>query len=181
MSEIAQALAKAKERTGQTAAPFLGAGASVPPFAADRSAASAAALRQAKNRQRFWLIVGLIALPLTGFVVWTQVRSLAAPPPAAAPHTPNGEPAAGSPSSIAPSPSGSPLPARAPTPRPELTQAVANLAISAVTPGDPARIVVAGRVIRAGQSVEGGLTFAGIVDGQLQFTDAAGALYTRRY
>lgn len=181
MSEIAQALAKAKERTGQTAAPFLGAGPSAPPFAADRSAASTTALRQARNRQRFWLIVGLVALPLTGFIVWTQLRGLAAPPPASAPHKTNGELAAGSPPPTSPAGSAASLPARAPTPRPELTQAVANLAISAVTPGDPARIVVAGRVIRAGQNVDGGLTFAGIVDGHLHFTDAAGALYTRRY
>jgi hypothetical protein len=36
-------------------------------------------------------------------------------------------------------------------------------------------------VIRAGETLDGGLTFVGIVEGQLHFTDAAGALYARRY
>ncbi len=180
MSQIAQALAKAKERTGQTNAPFLSSGASASPVGQGRSITSQSALRQARNRQRLWLIVGLVALPLTGFVVWTQVRGLAAP--SAASSSSLAAPAGTHPQSEASSNSSETTsPPKVAAPRPELVQAVANLAISAVTPGDPAKIVLGCRVIRAGQTIDGGLTFAGIADGQLHFTDAAGALYTRRY
>ena len=174
MSQIAQALAKAKERTGQTTAPFAIPGASAPPFGPDR----AAALKQAKRRQRFWIILGLVLIPLTSFVVWIQVRGMLAPSPPDAPAKLSARAQETAPAQMA-----APVePSKAPAaPRPELIQAVANLAISAVTPGDPAKIVLGGRVVRAGQSLDGGLTFVGIVDGQLHFTDAAGALYTRRY
>ena len=174
MSQIAQALAKAKERTGQTTAPFAIPGASAPPFAPDRTAA----LKQAKRRQRFWVILGSVLIPLTCFIVWIQVRGTFAPPPPDAPATLPSRAQETAPAQMAAPVELSKAP---PTPRPELIQAVANLAISAVTPGDPAKIMVGGRVVRAGQPLDGGLTFVGIVDGQLHFTDAAGALYTRRY
>jgi hypothetical protein len=41
--------------------------------------------------------------------------------------------------------------------------------------------MVAGKVIRQGQIVEGELVFTQIVDGLLFFTDSRGAVYTRRY
>jgi hypothetical protein len=181
MSQIAQALAKAKERTGQTAAPFLAPGAPAPVSPAERATVSATALRQAKNRQRFWMILGLVTLPLTGFIVWSQLRESMKPDDSA----PSGIVATSGPSSqpsVAPvRQSDAPPPVKVVAPRPELAQAVANLAISAVTPGDPAKMVLGGRVVRAGQTLDGGLTFVGIVDGQLQFTDATGAVYLRRY
>lgn len=173
MSHIAQALAKAKERTGHTTAPFMTPGGVLPPSATDRSAA----IRQAQKRQRFWLILALVSLPITGFIFWTQARSLFASKPPTDTAVPVAKPVAAAPAT-APA---VPVPVIAPVPRPEIAQAVSSLAISAVMPGDPVRIMLAGRVVRAGQSIDGGLTFRGISDGQLQFTDANGALYTRRY
>lgn len=177
MSHIAQALAKAKERTGHTTAPFMTPGGVLPPPGMDRSAASAAAIRQAQKRQRFWLVLALVSLPLTAFIFWTQARSLFASKPPADTTVPVAKPVAAAPATTP----AVPVPVVAPVPRPEIAQAVSSLAISAVMPGDPVRIMLAGRVIRAGQSIDGGLTFRGIADGQLQFTDASGALYTRRY
>ena len=183
MSQIAQALAKAKERTGQTAAPFLAPGSPAPILPVDRAAVSATALKQAKNRQRFWLLLAMVTLPLTGFVVWFQLRetvkvdiampSVSLPAGQQTPALVQTEPAKQADLPPRPKPTAAP--------RAETTQAVANLAITMVTPGDPAKMMLDGRIIRAGETLESGLTFVGIVDGQLQFSDAAGALYSRRY
>jgi hypothetical protein len=183
MSQIAQALAKAKERTGQTAAPFLAPGSTAPVPLVDRAAVSATALKQAKNRQRFWLLLALVTLPLTAFVVWFQLRGtvnadIALPSVNFPANQPTPAPMQAEPVKQADLP---PRPKPTAVPRAELAQAVANLAITAVTPGDPAKMMLGGRVIRAGETLDSGLTFIGIVDGQLQFTDAAGALYSRRY
>lgn len=190
MSQIAQALAKAKERTGQTAAPFLAAGTSAPVIPGDRATASATALRQAKNRQRFWVLMVVVTLPLTALVVWYQLRATAIvdkdipiPSLSLGSQTGRQEPLA-TPQATPVKPSEQPAPPPpkpAASPRAELNQAVANLSISAVIPGDPAKIMVGGRVIRAGEALDGGLTFVGISDGLLNFTDPAGAIYTRRY
>ena len=184
MSQIAQALAKAKERTGHTTAPFATAGG-VPGAPTTQGTATTEALRQAKNRLRFWLVVALVTLPLTGFVVWIQIRTLAPVETTAGSSTtvaPSAETSSASnaPATV-PAKAAPPPPVKVVAPRPEIAQAVTNLAISAAMPGDPARIVLAGRVVRAGEVIEGGLTFVGIVDGHLQFNDAAGAVYTRRY
>ena len=189
MSQIAQALAKAKERTGQTTAPFVTAGGSLPPFQHARAADTAKAIRRAKSSQRLWLTVGLVALPLIGFVIWFQVRSVVgadtALPVAAAV---GGVSAAPSDSvsktsgavAVAPAPVSIPASTIA-TPRPELQQMVNSLAISAVMPGEPPRIMLAGRVVRAGEVIEGGLVFSGVASGELRFNDARGATYMRRY
>lgn len=188
MSDIAQALAKAKERTGTTTAPFMTPGmASGQPALPDRSAASAAALRKARNTRRFWAILVGISLPLTAFVLWSRLKPEATPGPAAASaHStthagsnstgPGGSATA---TSTAPRP---PVTSNLPsTPRPEIATLVSALSISAVMPGDPPRIMLAGKVIRAGDIAEGELIFSGIADGQLRFTDSKGAVYTRRY
>lgn len=184
MSQIAHALAKAKERTGQTTVPFLGAGSSQPTLDAARAAASAAALRRAKTRQRFWLILALVALPLTGFIFWTQIGS----PNVSLPSSGAPAPTAQETASVAPTPaasvSSSPGPSstrKDPALRLELIQAVKALPISAVMPGDPARIMLAGKIVRAGETVGEGLVFSGLADGQLRFTDTQGAVYTRYY
>lgn len=185
MSQIAHALAKAKERTGHTTAPFMVSGGSLPPFDAARSAASALALRKAKNRQRFWIILGVVALPLTGFVVWSQIRSAPEPVAVSTPTHESGRAeavvAGATSSSAKTASSSSPSGASVAVQRSEVVQAVNSLPISAVMPGDPARIMLAGRVVRAGQAIDGGLTFSGLADGELRFTDAAGVVYTRRY
>lgn len=187
MSQIAQALAKAKERTGHTTAPFMVPGAAVPNHDSARAAAVAAALRRAQIRQRFWIAVVVVALPLTGFICWTQMRPSTVPL-AKSPHVP-APPAAGAGSSAAvvePAVGGSrsassQSTSAAPAQSLEVIRQVNDLAISAVMPGDPARIMLAGRVVRAGQAIDSGLVFSGIVDGVLQFADTKGAVYTRHY
>lgn len=190
MSQIAQALAKAKERTGQTTAPFLVPGAAIPAIEAERAAASAAAIRSAKIRQRFWGAIIAVALPLTAFVVWTQFRS-ASKPGSDSGRAPSGETAgegtahgaaAHTTTTGAQTKHGGEAPG-AGAQRLEVIQQVNSLAISAVMPGDPPRIMLAGRVVRAGQLIEGagGLTFTGIADGALRFTDSNGVVYTRYY
>lgn len=196
MSQIAQALAKAKERTGHTNAPFMTPGSAAARNAsADSAAASAAAIRKARNTQRFWLILGCVCLPLTGFVLWSQLKKDAAPAPVpaatilpASVSAPSVDPTSAktsaggvAPSSVKPAvrPAATPTPASGQ--RPELISLVASLPVSAVMPGDPPRIMLAGRVVRAGQVAEGELTFSGIGDGQIRFTDAKGVVYTRYY
>ncbi len=193
MSDIAQALAKAKARTGHTASPFLTAEATLAQRAA-QAAHSATALRRARARQRFWLIWSAFALPLTGFVVWMQLRS-----PASADSAPVAQLANDSVAVIA---QASALPASASTPstpqsvtpsrqaaatpvneeaRRRVAQMVADLPISAVMPGEPSRIMLSGRVVRAGETAEKDLVFLGVAEGQLQFADASGGTYSRRY
>ncbi len=174
MSDIAQALAKAKQRAGASATPFQTPG--VPVSApVPRNPASEAALRKAKVRQRFWWLLSLIALPLTGFVIWMQINAaqaenlIAAQARAELPATTAGEP------SLASFPS-----TTDPLLDAQRSLQVAELSISAVMPGDPARIVVAGRIIREGELVDGGFTFIGISEGVLRFSDATGAVYSRR-
>ena len=193
MSQIAHALAKAKERTGHTTAPFMIPGTVPPPAPADT--ARATAIRKARNTQRFWLILGVVAIPLIAAVIWMRLREIAPNPSAG---DANVALIASSESASSPSVSGGSgfertSPGSAPksgtsaktpapvAPRTELIQLVAALPISAVMPGEPPRIMLAGRVVRAGQLAEGELTFAGIADGQLRFTDAKGAVYTRYY
>jgi hypothetical protein len=178
MSQIAQALAKAKERAAQTTAPFLQSGAGP-------SAASAATLRKAKNTRVFWRVLVGVALPLTAFILWTRLAPKGAAHKvgelATAHSTDLGSSHKSAPSGTTPGVSTAQSHANAAPPRPELMAAVAALPISAVIPGDPARILLEGRVVRAGEVVEGQLVFADIVDDQLRFTDARGAIYTRRY
>lgn len=182
MSQIAEALAKAKERTGK--------GVLVAP---DGSAAMSPSMveRDARRRQRLWMLVLATALPLTGFVLWVKLRVDSTPsasPPAAgsAAVAPAAGPKPQADGTERPASSGSRSPgasqaAPALTPDPQTVQLVAGLAISAVLPGDPARIMLGGRVVRAGDAIEGGLVFSGVADGQLRFTDANGMVYTRRY
>lgn len=169
MSQIAEALAKAKERTGKGVL-VASEGAS--------SLSSDQVERAARSRQRLWMLVLAASLPLTGFVLWAKLRddtSLAPPSSPAAATTPGTQ--AGGPEW----PSSSSQAVQIPVQNPQTVQLVAGLAISAVMPGDPARIMLAGRVVRAGDAIEDGLVFSGVADGQLRFTDANGVIYTRRY
>jgi pyruvate/2-oxoglutarate dehydrogenase complex dihydrolipoamide acyltransferase (E2) component len=186
MSDIAQALAKAKERTGHTTAPFLASGVGPSPAGA-RPTASEIALRKARARQRFWVTLVIIALPLTGFVLWMRLgdedaasKAAAGPVPAGAESVVASHPPATA-EPARPAPSGPPAVNPAATPDVRLIAAVNELSISAVIPGNPTRIMLSGRVVRAGDVAEGELVFVGIADGMLQFSDSRGALYTRRY
>jgi|GEM_PF-6845027 hypothetical protein len=193
MSQIAQALAKAKERTGRTTVPFMVPNASTEAYEAERAAAAAAALRRSRMRQRVWIAIIAVAFPLTAFVVWMRLSDELPPLPDSLPfsHTETsgafgiaaggGGNAASAPVVSAAEPARGVASTPAAVQRPELIQLVADLAISAVTPGDPPRIMLAGRIVRAGQAIDGGLVFTGIADGMLQFTDANGVVYTRRY
>lgn len=192
MSKIAAALAKAKERTGTTTAPFLvgtpGGGGLLPPASGEKEAL----LRKARRTQRFWLILTSVVAVITTFLIWQRLtpdksRATAvasSPPPLSAPAS---EPAAPAhaPLALPPpknDPAGTtPAPARVVPPNAELYRTVNALVISAVLPGDQPRLMHKGRIVQIGDTVEGELVFAGIQDDQLVFNDRRGAIYVRRY
>lgn len=191
MSDIAQALAKAKARTGHTVTPFTAAGTLSPPRATPHGTSSAAALRRAKTRQRFWMILGVIALPLTGFVLWSQLGAPAVATPAPLHVADQTDTVAAAPFSSPPAAimAKPPRAAARPTAATEINEEarrrvarlVADLPISAVMPGEPPRIMLSGRVVRAGEAADKDLVFLGVSEGLLQFADASGTIYSRRY
>jgi hypothetical protein len=190
MSEIANALAKAKERTGQTSAPFLVPGAGPAFMDPARAAAAAAAIKKARRTQRFWFILIALSLPATAYLVWSRLRPETEPVVASADMTPADIQDLGTSPSTASttgqnaptSPTHSLVPAAPlPNPRADLITRVSALSVTAVMPGDPHRIVIAGRIIRQGQPLDADLTFANISNGQIVFNDARGAVYSRRY
>lgn len=186
MSKISEALAKAKERTGKTLAPFS-------PGDRPHSPAREAALRQARRARRFWAVLLPLAVALTATLLWQRLGTQDDEPAPAASSDPQA-PAAGpaSPAGhapVAPSPGAGTRPAPAttvpagpaPAPRAELHRQVAALVITAVQPGEPPRLLYQGRVVPVGETVEGELVFAGLQDGQIVFRDRRGAAYLRRY
>ena len=197
MSEIANALAKAKERTGQTSAPFMVPGAASVAIDPARAAAAAAAIRKARRTQRFWFFLIAITLPATAVLVWTRLRpnptsEITLPDSGLSPASTNSD--AGSSSNTAENISQSPgttattsqaqgttPTSHTPAPRPDLMTRVTALSVTAVMPGEPPRIVIAGRIIRPGQALDADLTFSTVSNGQIVFTDSRGAIYSRRY
>lgn len=191
MSQIAHALAKAKERTGYAVS---GRAGSLSPFSSERVAASV--VRKAQARHKIWWAIMLFALPVTVFVIWFQIREnfgteeIVSPPAAAVATSDDVSGAiaqAAATSSV--NPSRTTVTAQAPAkttpaeprPSPEFLRTVNSLSISAVMPGQPARMVLNGRVVRSGDAVVPGLIFTGIADGELRFADSNGATYARRY
>jgi hypothetical protein len=188
MNDIANALAAARERTGQT-------GASCP-------AVSTAAATSPQSMQRRGLSLhlvaalglGLVAVAVIGGRSWLARASVTVAPGAEAVVLPAGAggqanvPALASrPQVRTPPLSNAPLGepglsavARAEQ-RAEIAEWVAALPVSAVLPGTTPRVLLEGRIVQAGEVVQGELTFTGVQDGVLVFTDARGALYTRRY
>jgi len=174
-SEIAKALAKAKEHIGHP------------------SNLETAAFRQsklaAKNTKRFWIILTALAFPATAILLWTRLGS----PSVASVHP--AEPAAvqPAPSEVTHPPAASVTPppevvlppstelAESGDRKPELINVIASWTISAVIQGTPARIVVNNRIIRVGEAVDDQLTFIGISKGNLFFMDQNSATYCRRY
>lgn len=91
MSEIAEALAKAKQRTGHTSAEFLmGASAEARALAEKK----AALLRRARMRQRFWLVLSSVALVLTALLIGYRIFEIREADAAAAASAPAAAPAA---------------------------------------------------------------------------------------
>ena len=191
MSKIAEALVKAKERTGTTIAPFFTTGSAGTPALPPVDEAKAKALRKARNTQRFWVALLSVAAILTFLVIWNRLHSDAPPgpsvanppPPAAA--KPESAPATQVPTAATPkveTPGRDPsAAASSAVPRIETYNAVNALVITAVLPGERPRLMYKGRIVAVGEPVEGELDFAGVQDDRLVFTDRRGAVYTRRY
>jgi pyruvate/2-oxoglutarate dehydrogenase complex dihydrolipoamide acyltransferase (E2) component len=164
MSKIAEALAKAKERTGTTTAPFV----------TGHQAANPAPARAFQDNNRLWLaILSLVFLGIAG-VIWMQLKPVALPEEVVAP-APT-EITATAP--VVPAPPAAPP---APTPRADLVTVVNGLVISAVLPGERPRLMMDGRIIQPDESVDPELVFAGVQDGHVLFRDARGAVYSRKY
>jgi hypothetical protein len=200
MSKIAEALAKAKERTGTTTAPFLTGRSGPPGLPPPTPGNKDALLRKARRTQLFWLVLTSVAAVITGFVLWQRLAPEKRPATAPAGAQPASSPStAHAPTSTAPVPTPSapaaahvattapagaqpaPAPARAIPPNAELYNTINTLVISAVLPGAQPRLMHKGRIVQVGEPIEGELVFAGLQDGQLMFTDRRGAVYLRRY
>jgi hypothetical protein len=165
MSQIANALHKAKERTGLTSAPFMVPGHApvivVPP--------------KVKNVQHIWILLLSVVIVFGGLSMWYSGRfnlsgTDSTPPPATNQNQTTG--------------SGTEKPTKPdtePVSKSETQDIVNSLVISAVMPGSTPRIMMKGHVVSVGQEAESGLTFAGIQGDKLMFTDSGGATYTRRY
>lgn len=190
MSKIAEALAKAKERTGTTTAPFLvpgGVGASNPD--APEAKAKAKALRKARNTQLFWIILLSVSAVLTALVIWNRLKTAAllpSEPPVVAsdPAPAESPPIVAAPGPVTPTSgpvSTVPVTNTAAAPRADLYNTVNALVITAVLPGESPRLMHQGRIVAVGEPVEGELVFRGVQDGKLVFQDRRGAVYLRRY
>jgi hypothetical protein len=200
MSEIVNALAKARERTGNTAAPFMRA-------AAGRDISSGKPEKTfARNWQAWRLAVCSVLVVVTAAVLLLRLRGDRLNPSEAtlAPEN-TGQPAAhaqlraaeAQTLSLAPAvrqlaanPSAHPAaPVSVPSlaapssaaPRPEIASLVASLPVSAVLPGAEPRFLLDGRVVHVGEKTDGELVFEGVSEGMLIFRDARGARYGRRY
>lgn len=191
MSDIAQALAKAKERVGHTTAPFL-AGKAVPSMPAV-SPEREAAIRKARRTQRFWLTLICVALPLTAFVLWSNLSRApsvtvpmalsdgASPGASVQATTETARPAASGPTPVPTAASSVTTATASPSLRPDIAATVASLVVSATLSGENPRVVIAGKSYRVGDTVQGEIRFVGIADGQLRFADSRGAVYVRRF
>lgn len=169
MSQIAHALAKAKERTGLTTAPFAAPGQPGKP----------AAPVKVKNTQRIWVALLSVVIVVGGLSIWYSGRLSVEPESVATSPRPvvNTTPKPGSGNSTA-SPGPVVIEAQA---RPEIQDTINALVISAVMPGQQPRIILQGRVVNVGQPVDGTIIFSGIKADRLVFTDEEGATYLRRY
>jgi hypothetical protein len=170
MSQIAQALAKAKERTGLTTAPFAAPGQPVKP----------AAPVKVKNTQRIWVALLSVVIVVGGLSFWYSGRYSLETEPVISDARPDPSPVAKTTSGN--STTGSTNPAVTDLqPRPEIQDIINSLAISAVMPGQQPRIMLQGRVVSVGQPVDGTIIFSGIKSERLVFTDEEGITYLRRY
>lgn len=182
MSKIAAALAKAKERTGTTTAPFI------TDQVAQRAALEKAkqeSLRKANKRQHRWIVLLSIAAMLTAGLFWEKLKQPAVTPPQVIPEPapvkePEPEPVQPPPLNLPPR-DGAAATMATPEPSSDLYLSVNELVISAVLPGEKPRIMHQGRIINVGEKISGELVFAGVQDGQIVFNDQRGAIYLLRY
>jgi hypothetical protein len=174
MSPIAQALAKAKEHTP---APFAVPGE-------HGHIAKPVAAPPIKSTQRTWVILLSFAVVFGGLSLWLSGRYKLEPDAgnAGVSSTPDGSDAMTG-TAAAATDTSSPDPVNSgPVANPEVQEAINALVLSAVMPGQPPRIMLQGRVVAGGQPIDGTLlVFIGIKGDRLIFTDADGAVYTRRY
>jgi hypothetical protein len=172
MSQIAHALAKAKEHT---TAPFAVPGA-------PGQAVKPGVAPKIKNTQRTWVVLLSFVIVFGGLSMWYSGRFKLEPEGVGA--GASAAPGVANPGSGAEMGTGSaasnPVNLE-PVPHPEVQDRINALVISAVMPGQQPRIVLQGRVIAAGQPIDGTLVFSGIKDDRLLFTDTEGAVYARRY
>ncbi len=172
MSQIAQALAKAKERT---TAPFAVPGA-------HGQAAKPAAAPKVKNTQRTWVILLSIVIVFGGLSMWYSGRYKLEPEAVDAGTNPGAATASSQTGAGAGAGATASNPANLePVVRPEVQDAINALVISAVMPGQQPRIMLQGRVVAVGQPIDENVVFSGIKADRLLFTDTEGAVYTRRY
>ncbi len=169
MSQIAHALAKAKERTGLTTAPFATPGQTGKP----------AAPVKVKNTQRIWVALLSIVIVVGGLSIWYSGRLSMEPEPDVTNPGPVTSTAAKP--AIGNSTTSAGAVVIEPQARPEIQDTINALVISAVMPGQQPRIILQGRVVNVGQPVDGTIIFSGIKADRLIFTDEEGATYLRRY
>lgn len=176
MSQIATALAKAKDRPG-TQAPFM-VGAN-----AGRSAAAVAAKKRF-SANIIWGIVLALSVGTAGTVYWMSRQAddaaVAEPAAPAASAVAALEPMSANGGIVAPGTPTTPAAALARMTRNE--SAVRQLSISAVLPGEQPRIMANGKVYHVGDIIlPPEISFAGTDNGQLVFTDTSGNRFTRRF
>ena len=131
-------------------------------------------------------LVGALACVVGAALFYTQVlrprreareAAAGAPPPAVAPAAPS---AAAAPETPAPAV----LERADPGAGPEFRARVLGLRLSGVFAGEPARAMIDGRLVRAGEVIDErlGLRFDGLEPGgRLRFRDASGATVVRKY
>ncbi len=167
-SQIANALSKARERTGLTSAPFMTQGR-VP---------KAVVMPKYRNTQRTWVILMTVVMLITIAFIWSSNKLNTNESQVRQPRVKQQYPIV-SESSTSPA-SEEPQPSR-PEIKPEIEALIKSFMISAVMPGSVPRIIMQGRVIKVGETVERNLIFSGIKSGNLLFTDENGAVYNRHY
>ncbi len=179
MSQIATALAKAKERP-VTQAPFMVSGTAVQ------------AKKPAKKRvsaNMIWGGVLVFSMSSAGALIWWNQASDKSAAPVTVEARPDDIPAYYSNNTTTANGTTLPLPAT-PQLSPAAMQAritrnenaVRQLNISAVIPGEQPKIMANGRIYQIGDIViQPEISFSGTVDGQLVFTDPSGNRFTRRF
>lgn len=174
MSQIANALAKAKERPG-TQAPFMSG-------ATTRPDATAVAARKRFSANIIWAVVLAGSIGTAGAVFWMSRKTEASAATVAAVSVPDViAPVAGTNAGVIAA--GTPTtPAAALARMTRNESAVRQLSISAVLPGEQPRIMANGRVYYVGDIIlPPEISFAGTDNGQLVFTDLAGNRFIRRF
>jgi hypothetical protein len=172
MSQIAQALAKAKEHT---TAPFAAPGSHA-------HAGKAVVAPKIKNTQRIWVVLLSFVIVFGGLSMWYSGRTKLEPEGVdAVANAGQGDANAMTGAGAGASASGSSARNLEPVARQDVQDAINALVISAVMPGQQPRIMLQGRVIEIGQPIDGTIVFSGIRADHLFFTDTVGVVYTRRY